>query len=190
MSVRKLGLVLAAVCAALLVVPVAAGAQTTPQTTPVSVSSFSHIPVTGKATNGKAFTGHFNVTQFVVRHGKAFALGTLTGKVGNRSVTRQNVAIPVSMGSGSSTGLTAHAAATCQILNLILGPLHLNLLGLHVDLNQVVLNITGVTGTGQLLGNLLCGVANLLNPGLPAGTLAGLLNIVQQLVNLPALTGL
>jgi len=189
MSVRKLGLVLAAVCAALLVVPVAAGAQTTPN--PVTVTSFSHIPVTGSVNgnSAKTFAGHFNVSQFVVRNGKAYALGTLTGKVGNRSVTRQNVAIPVSMGSGS-TPLTAHAAATCQILNLVLGPLHLNLLGLHVDLNTVVLNITGVTGTGQLLGNLLCGVANLLNPGLPAGTLTGLLNIVQQLVSLPALSGL
>ncbi len=185
MSVRKLGLVIAAVCAALLIVPVTAGAQTTPTT----VTSLKSIPITGKANNGKSFTGHFNVSQFVARGGKAYALGTLTGKIGNRTVKQSNVAIPVSMGSASSP-LTAHAAATCQILNLVLGPLHLNLLGLHVDLNQVVLNITGQTGAGQLLGNLLCGVANLLNPGLPAGQLAGLLNIVQQILNVPGLLGL
>ncbi|HSC04248.1 MAG TPA: hypothetical protein VLC49_13035 [Solirubrobacteraceae bacterium] len=188
MSVRKLGLVIAAVCAALLVVPVAASAQSTP--TPTSVTSFKNIPITGTAGNGKSFTGHFNVNRFVARAGKAYAVGTLTGKIGNRTVKRSNVAIPVSMGSGSSTDLTAHAAATCQILNLVLGPLHLNLLGLHVDLNQVVLNITGQTGAGQLLGNLLCGVANLLNPGLPAGQLAGLLNIVQQILNVPGLASL
>ncbi len=188
MSVRKLGIVIAAMCAALLVVPVAASAQSTP--TPTSVTSLKSIPVTGKAGNGKAFTGHFNVSQFVARNGKAYAVGTLTGKIGNRTVKKSNVAIPVSMGNAGSTGLTAHSAATCQILNLVLGPLHLNLLGLHVDLNQVVLNITGVTGTGQLLGNLLCGVANLLNPGLPAGQLAGLLNIIQQLLNVPALGSL
>lgn len=185
MSVRKLGLVLAAVCAALLIVPVTAGAQTTPTT----VTSLKSIPVTGKANNGKSFTGHFNVSQFVARNGKAYALGTLTGKIGNRTVKQSNVAIPVSMGTASGP-LSAHAAATCQILNLVLGPLHLNLLGLHVDLNQVVLNITGQTGAGQLLGNLLCGIANLLNPGLPAGQLAGLLNIVEQIVNLPGLTTL
>ena len=185
MSVRKLGIVIAALCAAMLVVPVAASAQTTPTT----VTSLKSIPITGKATNGKAFTGHFNVTQFVTRGGKAYALGTLTGKLGNRSVKQTNVAIPVSIGSASSP-LSAHAAATCQILNLVLGPLHLNLLGLHVDLNQVVLNITGVTGAGQLLGNLLCGVANLLNPGLPAGQLAGILNILQQLLNVPGLASL
>lgn len=187
MSVRKLGLVLAAVCAALLIVPVAAGAQTPP----TNVTSLKSIPVTGQTSNGshKSFTGHFNISQFVARNGKAYAVGTLTGKLGNRTVKQTNVAIPVSMGSASSP-LSAHAAATCQILNLVLGPLHLNLLGLHVDLNQVVLNITGQTGAGQLLGNLLCGIANLLNPGLPAGQLAGLLNIVEQIVNLPALTTL
>jgi hypothetical protein len=185
MSVRKLGLVIAAVCAALLIVPVTAGAQTTPTT----VTSLKSIPITGTANNGKSFTGHFNVSQFVARNGKAYAVGTLTGKIGNRTVKRSNVAIPVSIGSANSP-LSAHAAATCQILNLVLGPLHLNLLGLHVDLNQVVLNITGQTGAGQLLGNLLCGLANLLNPGLPAGQLAGLLNIVEQIVNLPGLTNL
>ena len=185
MSVRKLGVVIAALCAAMLVVAVAANAQTTP----TNVTSLKSIPMTGKANGGKSFTGHFNVSQFVARGGKAYALGTLTGKIGNRTVKQSNVAIPVSMGSASSP-LTAHAAATCQILNLVLGPLHLNLLGLHVDLNQVVLNITGQTGAGQLLGNLLCGVANLLNPGLPAGQLAGLLNIVQQILNVPGLLGL
>lgn len=132
---------------------------------------------------------HFNVSQFVARGGKTYALGTLTGKLGNRTVKKSNVAIPVSVGSASSP-LVANAAATCQILNLVLGPLHLNLLGLHVDLNQVVLNITGVTGSGQLLGNLLCEVANLLNPGLPAGQLAGLLNILQQLLQVPGLASL
>ena len=187
MSVRKLGLVVAAACAALLVVPVAASAQTTPP--PVTVTSFSHIPVTGKAGNHKSFSGHYDVTQFVTRNGKGYALGTLTGRVGNRTIKQTNVAVPVSM--GSSTGTAKSAQATCQILNLVLGPLHLNLLGLHVDLNTVILNITGVTGTGQLLGNLLCGVANLLNglggPALPASQLTGLLNIVTQLLNVPAL---
>jgi hypothetical protein len=186
MSVRKVGVLIAVLCAALLVVPVAANAQTT--ATPTTVTSLKSVPMTGKASNGKAFTGRFNISQFVARAGKAYAVGTLTGKIGNRTIKQTNVAIPVS--KGSSTPLTAHAAATCQILNLVLGPLHLNLLGLHVDLNQVVLNITGQTGAGQLLGNLLCGIANLLNPGLPAGQLAGLLNIVQQLLNIPGLTTL
>lgn len=43
--------------------------------------------------------------------------------------------------------------AVCPILNLILGPLDLNLLGLTVTLpNGLVLNINAVSGPGNLLG--------------------------------------
>jgi hypothetical protein len=36
-------------------------------------------------------------------------------------------------------------------------------LGLEVHLNRVVLDITAHQGPGNLLGNLLCAIANLLN---------------------------
>jgi hypothetical protein len=61
----------------------------------------------------------------------------------------------------------------------VLGPLHLDLLGLVVDLNQVHLTITAVPGAGNLLGNLLCAVANLLNGG---GTLGGLSTLLNQIL--------
>jgi hypothetical protein len=61
-------------------------------------------------------------------------------------------------------GAQAHAAqatpaATCSILDLVLGPLHLDLLGLVVDLNRVHLTITG-DPAGGVLGRLLCGVSS------------------------------
>ena len=43
----------------------------------------------------------------------------------------------------------------CQILDLVLGPLNLDVLGLVVFLDTVHLNITAVRGPGNLLGNLL-----------------------------------
>jgi hypothetical protein len=49
-------------------------------------------------------------------------------------------------------------------------------LGLVVDLNQVNLAISGQTGPGNLLGNLLCGVANALNGGNQVGALTTALN--------------
>lgn len=52
----------------------------------------------------------------------------------------------------------------CPILFLELGPLFLDLLGLEVSLSQITLDITAVTGEGNLLGNLLCAVAGLLDP--------------------------
>lgn len=188
MSLRKLTMVLTAICAAALIAPVAAGAQT-PTTTAIPTKSFAHIPISGTTPQGgPTFKGHFNVTQFVTRGGKSYAVGTLTGKLGSKTVKQSNVAIPVGVQKGSGVS----PAATCPILHLMLGPLNLNLLGLTVHLNTVVLDINAQSGPGNLLGNLLCSVANLLNgtgltsPLSPA-QLTGLLNIVQQLVNLPAL---
>jgi hypothetical protein len=145
--------------------------------------------VTGTAKNGKHFTGHFTVTQFVTRHGKTFAVGTLRGRLGHRSIKPRQVAMPASVGSAAA-GL-AHLSAVCPILHLNLGPLNLNLLGLDVDFNQVILNVTAVSGAGNLLGNLLCSVSNLLNTTpVGGGQLTGLLNIVQQLAGTPGLLGL
>ena len=64
--------------------------------------------------------------------------------------------------SSLAVGSQALQAAACDILNLVLGPLDLNILGLEVHLNQVVLDIIATPGPGQLLGNLLCAVAGLL----------------------------
>ena len=184
MTIRKLVTVLALACASALAAPVVAGAQTTTHGT-----SLTNIPITGHAANGQAFAGHMTVSQFVTREGHTVALGTLTGKLGNRTIKRTQVAMPVSVPLPIPG--TAAAAAACSILHLNLGPLHLNLLGLNVDLNQVVLDITAQSGPGALLGNLLCSVANLLNgPSILGQQLTGLLNIVQQLVGNPGLLNL
>lgn len=53
---------------------------------------------------------------------------------------------------------SSQAGATCQVLDLVLGPLHLNLLGLIVDLNQVHLTITA-DPNGGVLGSLFCKLA-------------------------------
>ena len=54
-------------------------------------------------------------------------------------------------------------SGVCDVLDLNLGPLDLDVLGLVVNLSEVTLNIDAVPGPGNLLGNLLCAVANLLN---------------------------
>ena len=52
----------------------------------------------------------------------------------------------------------AMAPGPCSIVDLVLGPLHLDLLGLIVDLNQVHLQITA-DPNGGILGSLLCSLA-------------------------------
>ena len=116
------------------------------------------IPITGSGPGG-VFAGVFNLQQFTVVNGVLTAVGTLIGTLttatGQTSLVR-NLAIPVN---------TAATQSTCEILHLELGPLSLNLLGLAVNLNQVVLDIDAVAGAGNLLGNLLCSVAGLLDGG-------------------------
>ena len=67
----------------------------------------------------------------------------------------------------------------CPILHLELGPLDLNLLGLVVHLDRVVLDVTAVPGPGNLLGNLLCAVAGLLD-GLNLSAILG--DLLQRLI--------
>jgi len=74
-------------------------------------------------------------------------------------------------------------SGSCTILTLTLGPLDLTLLGLMVHLNQVVLNITAQPGPGNLLGNLLCDVANLLNGGNLSSTLTQLVSLINQILS-------
>ena len=127
-----------------------------------------------KGTNkGKDFVGTYTIQRFETRSGKLYAVGTITGKLKNRKVSRSNVAIPASL-TGDDGGAQASQAA-CDILHLVLGPLDLNLLGLRVQLNQVKLDITAVPGDGNLLGNLLCALTGILNQN-------GLLSQLQNLV--------
>jgi len=139
-------------------------------------------PVTGTFTNTDGtgtFTGTFTPTAFSVVNGVLEATGLLKGTLTDANGT--------SLGSVSQTATlpvntTASAAdpAACNILNLVLGPLNLNLLGLVVTLNQLHLNITAVPGS--LLGDLLCDVANLLNGGGTLSELSALLNEILSLL--------
>jgi hypothetical protein len=74
------------------------------------------------------------------------------------------------------TSNNATVAATCEVLSLALGPIDLSLLGLRVELNDcaagpVTVGITAIPG-GGLLGDLLCGLANLLSGGAGSGSTA------------------
>jgi hypothetical protein len=70
----------------------------------------------------------------------------------------------------------------CEVLDLTLGPLDLNLLGLMVHLDEVHLLITA-DPEGGLLGQLLCSLAGGFGTGnTAAGALARLLNQILGLL--------
>jgi hypothetical protein len=93
------------------------------------------------------------------------------GLVANGSLGSTNFQLPLTL-----TATPNPADPTCPILNLeIPQGIHLSLLGLNVDTSGICLHINAESGNGNLLGNLLCDVANLLNQGTPLSTiLAGL----------------
>jgi hypothetical protein len=167
-------------CLAALFVAGPASAATTPAAKPLTQT----VAMTGKAKNGKAFTGTFTIDRFKSVGGKTYAVGTLKGKLDSRKITRDNVSVPAKLAGAPGGARAAQIPTTCQVLSLVLGPLDLNLLGLRVQLNQVNLLITAVPGAGNLLGNLLCSVTNLLNPGaLPIGAqLSAILNAILALI--------
>ena len=129
--------------------------------------------ISGTTASGLNLNGTLSNIQFVNQAGRLVLQGTLNGTVTNAAgavvSTITNLPINLPVTGGAATG-------SCSILDLTLGPLHLDLLGLVVDLNQVHLTITGETGSGNLLGNLLCGLADALNGGGGGGGLANLLN--------------
>ena len=116
------------------------------------------IPISGSDAD-QSFTGLLDVTRFSASNGALSAIGTVTGTVTN---TITGVATPVTQAVTVPVQLDP-SSGTCQILHLVLGPLDLDLLGLVIHLDQVVLDITAQSGPGNLLGNLLCAVAGLLD---------------------------
>ncbi|GAA0587182.1 hypothetical protein [Actinomadura livida] len=137
------------------------------------------VPVTGTADDGSTFTGTVTPTAFTSQDRRLLLNGTLDGTMRDASgattgtVTDQAVALPVGLPS-----------ASCPILDLTLGPLDLDLLGLTVHLDRVVLDITAVSGPGKLLGNLLCAIAGILDGPGDLGLLPALLAQLNALLGL------
>jgi len=123
--------------------------------------------------------------------------GPLANQVGVLDQTMSVTGLLNSAVNGGSTPQTP-PAGTCNILNLAVGPVDLNLLGLNVELDNcggntsggtdgpVTVDITGVhDGAGSgLLGDLLCGVADGLS-GLSLNRLIGRLDhLIDSIGNL------
>lgn len=171
-----------ALASAVVAMPASANAAPTTQAagTPITVP----LNLTGtlsQALGGVTgtFTGNLTINNFTAQNGQVLLNGVLNGTITNaagqivRTVTNFPVQLPLTGGT---------ASGSCSILTLDLGPIHLDLLGLVVDTNAIHLAITAQQGPGNLLGNLLCGVAHLLDSNASANAVANVLNNVLGLV--------
>jgi hypothetical protein len=158
----------------------AGAAPNTQAAAPPATTAVPSTPITGTFTDAAggtgSFVGSFTPTNFSARNGNLLATGTLTGTLTDSAGS--------AVGTVTRTVSTPAAVAqvSCQVLDLVLGPLHLNLLGLVVDLNQVHLTINAQPGPGNLLGNLLCAITHLLDQNPGAGSLAAILNFLLALL--------
>ncbi len=188
MRIARLGVALAALVATGGLIVVGTGAaqppssvtQQAPPAAPAAKPTQSTLstPITGTfadALGGTgAFAGTFTPTRFVNQNGQLATVGTVTGTL------TDSLGTVIGTVTQQAT-LPLQVSGTCEILHLDLGPLDLNLLGLQVHLDEVVLDITAQQGAGNLLGNLLCAVAGLLdNNG--NGVLNGIVALLNQIL--------
>lgn len=174
-SAAMLALVASLVAVLVLAPVVPAAPPSKPAATPLSTT------VTGTAANAVGdlvgtVTGTLTITGFTVVNGALAAVGDLTVTVTDAAgdiigTITQAVTIPLGQ------------AGSCRMLHLELGPLDLDLLGLAVHLDRVVLDVTAQAGPGNLVGNLLCTVPHLLDGNASQTAIQNLLDALLRAIS-------
>jgi hypothetical protein len=157
--------------AAVVMLAFAAVATATSSTTAEAQQSPTATETT---TQVGAVNVQLQIKRFIKRNGRLYAVGTAVGRFNPTGanpqfnltgVDRRAFVVQVK----KLRQLTS-AQRICPILDLRLGPLDLNLLGLRVHLDEVHLTITA-DSNGGLLGSLLCGLSGNSPLGLQAAKL-------------------
>ena len=152
---------LAIMAALAVVVALAFGAFT------ATSSAGAQSRFTASATSGTQQVGsltiRFTVAKFIRRHHRLYAVGAAVAQFKPTAENPHNLPVKTVRQAFKTRvlGLRRFSSAQkiCPVLDLTLGPLDLNLLGLMVHLDKVHLTITA-DSNGGLLGQLFCSIAN------------------------------
>ena len=127
----------------------------------------SNIPI-----STQNFTGTLTITRFSLdrRTGDLRVSGFVLDQAGNLAGRFTNVI---------ATLIDPTQNGVCEILELDIGAIHLDVLGLVIDLAPIHLDIVAEPGPGNLLGNLLCALAGLLDDF--PGALQQILALISQI---------
>jgi hypothetical protein len=158
-------------------------------------SPLQEIPITGTIAGGGTFNGSLSIVSFGpnATNDGLLASGLVTGVLrtpsGNQQVNKVLVTdIPVSLGGAAGAARAADAPAapnaTCEILHLSIGPIDLDLLGLVVHVDEINITIDAQSGPGNLLGNLLCAIAGLLDGNPLADVLNQIVGLLNRIIDL------
>jgi hypothetical protein len=121
------------------------------------------------------FTGTVTITSFATNAaGDLLASGSIAGTLAN--------GLTGTVGGAFTNLLVTPANQRCSILNLDLGPIFLNLLGLELVTSPISVDLTAVAGPGNLLGNLLCAVVHLLDQNPLGAAVTNLLNQINAIL--------
>jgi hypothetical protein len=163
------------------------------------------LPVTGTAAKTGSFSGTVAVTRFETRDNQLVAIGFIGGTVTHRNRTIGTalvgeVAIPVTVRAGGMAPVNGRPAtepqlrrvafvnptpparvkrvqaAACPVVDVVLGPLTVNVEGVDVTIDPIVVQLAGEQGTP--LGDLVCQVNALI------GNVAGLVGVVNTILTL------
>lgn len=155
---------------------------------PSGAKLLKNVQVTGVTDNDGTFSGKLTITEFAYDAVEGLVVsGDLKGQVTDAAGKKTNVNesfTDVAATLNESNGVQATQEG-CQILFLDIGPIFLDLLGLQLSIDPIVIDLTAVPGPGNLLGNLLCAVAGLLDSnGFLTGLLEDLLGVLEDLNDL------
>src|SRR5215213_235767 len=120
MSKSRMTLIAAVAAFAVMLV---GGVGTAAAQTPAKASQV--VAITGAAKNGKKFTGTYTIQRFTQSDGKLYAVGTLKGKLKNRTVRRSNVRMPANVAEAAKSSQITPTPNACRVLSLQLGPIDL-----------------------------------------------------------------
>jgi hypothetical protein len=156
-----------------------------------------YLPIAGTVTRGGtpigSFAGTLSVQKFSERDGQLVAIGMVSGTLTTSEGTFTSLSGPMqfpvgdprSVRSASAAAgnaqVTPQQAATCQILHLEVGAITFNVLGLQVTTQPIAIDLSGVSGGTNVLGQLICTILE------AVGSIVGLLNTLLGLLG--GLTG-
>jgi hypothetical protein len=180
---------------ALLLIPVVVGvvalapALAAQPAASAAKSPLQDIPIQGTILTGGTFAGSLDIVSFepnatntgIVANG--LVTGVLRTPTGNVPVNNELVRnLPVTLAGAGNAPSAPNAV--CEILDLSIGPIDLDLLGLVVHVDEINITIDAESGPGNLLGNLLCAIVGLLD-GNPLGDVLGqIVDLLNRIIDL------
>jgi hypothetical protein len=152
-------------------------------------SPLQDIPLQGTILSGGTFTGSLDIVSFepnatndgIVANG--LVTGVLRTPTGNVPVNNELVrGLPITLAGAGNAPSAPNAV--CEILDLSIGPIDLDLLGLVVHVDEINITIDAESGPGNLLGNLLCAIVGLLDGNPLTDVLNQIVGLLNRIIDL------